>query len=76
MSWIQNIETLATTGSVGKCPCCKSDNTDYNATKLTSDDMGYAIMWCNDCKQSYVLSRLKITPELKTNQLVPKDLIM
>lgn len=76
MKWIQNIEALTTTGTVGACPYCKSNNTDYNATKITSDNMGYLIIWCNNCKHAYVLSRMKITPELKTNQLVPNDLIL
>ena len=74
MKWNQNTETLATTGFVGDCPYYKSNNTDYNAIKLTSDDMGYVIMWCNNCKRSHILAN--IMPELKTDQLILQNLII
>ncbi len=74
MKWLKNLESFANKGIVGNCPICKSNNTDYNATKIV-DDMGFVIMWCNNCKHSYVISRLKITENMKTNQKVPNDLI-
>lgn len=74
MKWLKNLENFAKRGTVGQCPVCKSENTDYNATKVV-DDMGFAVMWCNDCKHSHIISRLKVTEDMKTNQKVPDDLI-
>lgn len=73
--WLNNMKSLLENGKVGQCPFCKSDNTDYNATKLTENNMGYLVMWCNDCKHSHIISRLKITDNMKSNQNVPNDLI-
>lgn len=72
--WLPNLENFAENRTVGNCPYCNSDNTNYNATKIM-DDYGYVVMWCNDCKHSYIISRLKITNDMKTNEHVPIDLI-
>lgn len=74
MKWQKNLENLATKGKIGKCPYCQSENTDYNATKVV-DNMGYAVMWCNDCKHSNIISKLEVTNNMKTNQIIPNDLI-
>ena len=71
--WLNNLETLAKTGNVGNCPFCGSNNTDYNSTKV-SGDYGFAILWCNECMQSYIISRLKITNDMKTDQPIPDSL--
>ena len=73
MKWLDNMVTLWEKGMVGKCPYCKSDNTDYNAT-IIQDDMGFILMWCNDCKKGFNISRAKITSNLKTNNKPPKDI--
>ena len=73
MKWLDNIENLAKNGEVGNCPYCNGKNTDYNASVI-EDNMGFIIMWCNDCKKAYNVSRMKITSNLKTNNEPPKDI--
>lgn len=72
--WIGNIETFAKTRTVGVCPFCGSEDTDYCAKKV-SGDYGYAILWCNKCRKSHIISSLKVTTDLKTDNLIPDDLI-
>ena len=74
MMWLKNIESLKLSGKIGLCPFCKSGDTDYNATKVL-DNMGYLVMWCNKCKHSHIISRLKITDDMNNNREVPCDLI-
>ena len=73
MKWLKNIENIATKNTPGKCPHCGSLNTDYNAIKL-HNEYGNCVIWCNDCKNAFNVSRMKITQDTNTNKLIPKDL--
>lgn len=58
MKWAKNIESVFSSGRVGKCPHCGSGDTDYSITTV-SNDMGYGDMWCNTCKRAYHISRMQ-----------------
>lgn len=66
MKWLKNLESLATTGIVGKCPICQSDNTDYCYTVINEDTrLGYGDLWCNICKSGFHLSRIMVDEKAK-----------
>ncbi len=73
MKWLKNLENIAESGKSGICPCCGSENTDYSffGTPLS---IGFGIVWCNDCKKAYHISRIKIIEGYKLNKEIPKDL--
>ena len=73
MVWLKNLENLAEKRTVGKCPYCKSDNTDYT---LVGDvgKMGFGVIWCNNCMKAYHISRIQITEEYNTNKKIPQKL--
>ncbi len=73
MKWLKNLENIVNDNTPGKCPCCGSDNTDYNAVKVEKD-FGYGVVWCNNCKSAYNISRLKITNFMVTNHKIPNNL--
>lgn len=72
--WLKNLETLAKTGEVGACPFCDSEDTDFSSTKV-SGDYGFTVLWCNSCRRSYVISRIKITGELEMSKPIPDNLL-
>lgn len=75
MKWINNLESLSKSGVVGRCPFCDGSNTCYNVTKV-SGNMGYAVLWCNDCGEFHVVSRLEITELMKNGREVPASLFI
>lgn len=36
-------------------------------------NMGYGVIWCNDCKNAFHISRMKVSPNM-INTLVPEGL--
>lgn len=74
IKWIKNLESIAQTKTSGKCPYCKSSNTDYTFIGNVGE-YGYGEIWCNDCKSAYHMSRVEVTKEFSVNKEVPKDLI-
>ena len=74
MKWLKNIEEIATDNTAGVCPYCKSDDTEYSA-KEVANGFGYAVIWCNQCKHAFNLSRIKIDGNIITNKAIPDDLI-
>ena len=74
MKWLGNVENILNTKEAGKCPICGSDNTDYKATIVRPDGMGYLDIWCNDCKHGFHIEPARITTEVKTTGVVPKML--
>lgn len=74
MKWLKNIENIAEKNVPGKCPLCGSLNTDYNATRI-HNEYGHCVIWCNDCKHAFNVSRIKITRDTITNKTIPNDLI-
>lgn len=73
MKWLKNLESLSECGKVGSCPFCGSNDTGYNATKVDGD-MGYVVIWCNECKKFHVISRAKITEKMNKGQDIPKEI--
>lgn len=73
MKWLKNIENIAESKKVGKCPICNSDDTDYTMIGEINS-FGYGEMWCNNCKSAYHLSGVKISNEYNLNKDVPKSL--
>jgi RNA polymerase-binding transcription factor DksA len=65
MKWIENLKNISK-GDLGKCPCCGKSNIKSNFQKIKAD-MGYGDIWCEDCKNAFHISRLKITDELIKN---------
>lgn len=72
--WLNSLEHLTETGKVGACPFCNSEDTDFSSTKV-SGDYGFAVLWCNSCRRSYVISRIKITSETYLDNPIPDKLL-
>ena len=49
--WTENANSMINKGEAGKCPYCESNNTDYKIGTV-ANKMGYADVWCNDCKKA------------------------
>ena len=70
MKWLKNLETIASDKEAGICPHCNSENTDYGF--VVDDDktnMGHGAVWCNDCKNGYHISRIKIENDMRKNEI-------
>ena len=50
MKWRDNMVRISLDGIVGKCPHCKSSNTDYVFVEH-DDGRGYLSVWCVSCGQ-------------------------
>jgi transcription elongation factor Elf1 len=74
MKWLKNLENIAKNNRAGKCPHCKSEDTEYTATKVNGD-FGYGVVWCNNCKRAYIISRMRIDKDTVTDKTAPKGLI-
>lgn len=73
MKWLKNLENIANKKSVGRCPICNSYDTDYTLVgKIGS--VGFGEVWCNDCKNAYHMSRIKILEGYNLNKKVPDNL--
>lgn len=76
MNWLNNLNSIFSSKTVGKCPYCGSKNTDYAIKKTDgTDDIGYGAVWCNDCKRAFHISRIKTNPDTLRDADIPKDLI-
>lgn len=73
MKWLKNLESIFNNNTPDACPCCGSKNTEYSAQKV-QNDYGYCVIWCNDCKSAYNVSRMKVTDDLITNKKIPVGL--
>lgn len=73
--WIDNLKSIVDNGNAGDCPLCHSHNTDFSIKK-TRKDMGYGVVWCNDCHKAFHISRINISGiKSMGNSDVPKSLI-
>jgi transposase-like protein len=72
--WLKILEDFATTKKSGKCPYCKNTNTEIG---LTVDDektkMGHGVIWCNDCKKAFHVSRIKVENDIFI-KVIPSNL--
>lgn len=74
MRWLKNIENIAEKNAPGKCPFCNSLNTDYSAIRI-KNEYGYCVIWCNDCKHAFNVSRISITEGMNVGKSIPNNLI-
>ena len=66
MKWLDTGKDISITGKIGKCPHCKSNNTDYAFVIVNKENgTGYLDIWCNDCKKMGHISRAKINDNVK-----------
>lgn len=72
--WIKNLQMLANDNKTGKCPFCKSENTEHSYEVINQNThMGYGAIWCNDCKKAFHMSRVEILPDMRVSN-IPNDL--
>lgn len=70
----KNLKSIIDKNIQGNCPVCNSINTDYSMSVIEyKTNMGYSVIWCNDCKNAFYISRIKISSNMK-NSLIPEDL--
>lgn len=75
MKWLENLKSIDTSGTVGKCPFCGSENTDYKCSIVNLENgNGYMDIWCNDCKRAFHMSRMQVTKGMKTDGNIPEKL--
>lgn len=75
MKWLQNLEMVANNKGTGSCPCCQSNKTEYGVQVDNHEKMmGHGVIWCNDCKRAFLVSRMKIDDERYIKE-IPSDLI-
>ncbi len=73
MKWLDNLNSVLNEHTAGKCPCCNSVNTDYRLIE-NSDGYGYGDIWCNDCKNAFHISRVRISKEAVKISKLPASL--
>lgn len=72
--WVKNLKSVIENNNAGVCPYCLSKNTGYS-TKNTIGDMGYADIWCNDCKKAVHISRMNVYGIKPGEDDIPKGLV-
>ena len=50
MDWITNIKQVYSNGTIGKCPFCGSNDTDYIFVERESARVNLEV-WCNFCNE-------------------------
>ena len=74
LKWAKNLKSIIDKNTPGNCPVCNSINTDYSVHIIDDKtNMGYGVIWCNDCKNAFHISRIKVSPNMK-NGLIPEEL--
>lgn len=74
MKWLNNLHSLAENKGFGSCPYCKSENLDYGQNLIDEEhQMGYGVIWCNDCRKAFHISRIKI--DKRFIKSIPSNLI-
>ena len=64
MEWLDNISSIINEEKAGVCPFCGSDDVDYRVI-ATTENYGYADIWCNQCKKAAHFSRVKTSSTSK-----------
>lgn len=71
---MNNIKEFAIDRKLGSCPFCNSNDTDASFIVVDNKTrMGFGIIWCNDCKHAFRLSRMKIESDMHEKK-IPSDL--
>lgn len=71
--WLNNLKQIGIDKKSGKCPYCGSE-TDYTFVGDIGK-VGYAVIWCPECKKAYHISRVKIETGYPLNKPIPTELI-
>ena len=71
--WIPNMQNITEKHTVGKCPFCQSENTDFSVVEILNKQ-GYCSIWCNNCKEGIHISKMNISPEMLRVSAIPKDI--
>ena len=73
MKWLNNLESVASDKNSGICPFCGSSETNYSFYG-DPGSMGFGLIWCNNCKKAYHMSRVRIERGMKLGEDIPKGL--
>ena len=74
LKWEKNLKSIIEENAPGNCHVCNSINTDYSMHIIDDKtNMGYGVIWCNDYKNAFHISRIKVSPNMK-NIPVPEGL--
>lgn len=74
--WFNALIHLEQYGNAGKCPYCKSSNTQFGyASVKRNPQRGYGAVWCEDCKHAISLDRVDMTMVKDKGKPIPLDLI-
>ena len=66
LKWIKNLESIIDKNTPGNCPVCNTINTYYSMHIIDNKkNMGYGVIWCNDCKNAFHISRIKVSSNMK-----------
>lgn len=73
MKWLNTLENLAAEQPLGKCPYCQNESLEFTFRKVNGE-MGVGDIWCTSCLHAFHISRIQITPSMKTEGALPENL--
>lgn len=56
------------------CPVCRAQSVQYKETLLDESGLGYADVWCEECRNAFHVSRGTFQKPIATTDIVPKGL--
>lgn len=69
--WLNEYKALLN-GRVATCPKCGGKNLSYGYETLKSNnDSGFGAVWCEDCRNAFILCRVILTDESARKKIVP-----
>lgn len=71
IKWLKIVNDFRDNKDSFECPYCKSKNIGIQAKKVF--DVGYMVIWCNDCKKGIYISRM-LNPIREQNDKIPDDI--
>ena len=74
-NWLDYLLNLQDGKNEGICPYCGSKNLGAGFIVVKPDSrLGHGSIWCNDCKNAYHLSRMKVAENLPIVEELPTGL--
>ena len=65
MDWLKALANLRKKEKA-ICPICNSDDLEYRLIILNDETrVGYGLIWCNECKRGYHMSRMTLDKTMK-----------
>lgn len=71
--WLENLKQIGRNKESGSCPYC-GNRTEYTFVGDVGK-VGYAVIWCTECKKAYHVSRVLIETGHPLNKTVPHALV-